>query len=199
MLRYAILSLLREGADHGYRLKQRLDERLGPVWRVNQGQVYQVLERLRRLGWVEELPPDADMESGRERWPVAITARGRDELDRWVSAALSPSRPPGPARNDLVGRLAVAGDDAMNAVREGLLTERVAYDRAYERLTTQLDALDRHLGSGVEVAQRLALEAARLSIRAHLEWIDIASEQLTDAGSTLPRRTVSRRRPRRPA
>ena len=49
-LRYALLALLAEGEAHGYELLKRFNERLGPFWQPNIGQVYQLLHELERRG-----------------------------------------------------------------------------------------------------------------------------------------------------
>lgn len=183
MLPYAILSLLCEGADHGYRLKRRLDQSLGPVWRVNEGQVYQTLDRLRRRRWIEELPPEVDRDGGHERWPVAITPQGRAELRRWVRAIIPPTDPPRPARNEILTRLAVGGDDGIEAARRALVTERAVYELEYERISSQCDRLAKAT-SLIEVAKLLALESTRLAVRAHIEWTELATSRLTDASAS---------------
>lgn len=202
MLPYAILSLLGEGADHGYRLKRRLDDRLGPVWPVNQGQVYQILDRFRRLGWVEELPPEVQRVGRRERWPVAITNEGRRALETWIRTPRPPSRPPEPARNDFLGQLLVGGARSVDAVRHGLEQERHAYGNAHARLTAALQTLEPPTGDVPRTAMghfaaRLAIEAARLSIRAHLDWIDLARRDLF-ADRPPPLLRDSRRETRKP-
>ncbi len=178
MLQYAILSLLRDGADHGYRLKQRLDGLLGPVWQVNVGQVYQLLDRLRRERWVEELPPETDRDGGHERWPVAITQDGIRELDRWNTAAIRPTRPMGPARNEIIGRLVVGGTERLDQILDGLVDERAAYSREYDRVDAQCRELE-GATYPVESAKALALEASRLAIRAHIEWVDLCFTRLS--------------------
>src|SRR6187551_3575205 len=45
-LRYALMALLGEGEAHGYALRKRFTERVGPFWHPNIGQVYQVLHEL---------------------------------------------------------------------------------------------------------------------------------------------------------
>lgn len=86
MIDYAILGLLREQPDHGYRLRQRLLQRLGPVWDINPGQVYLVLHGLRRCGFAEVVVEDPPDPLGR-RLRFAITARGERELARWLKRA----------------------------------------------------------------------------------------------------------------
>ena len=38
-LRYALLALLGEGEAHGYELLKRFDQRIGPFWHPNIGQM----------------------------------------------------------------------------------------------------------------------------------------------------------------
>jgi len=183
VLTYAILALLRDGADHGYRLRQRLDRMLRPVWQVNIGQVYQILDRLRRAGWVEELPPETDRLRGHERWPVAITPSGRDELDRWLLGAIRPSRPPRPVRHEILGRLTVGGDRCADEVLRGIGVERALYAREYEDMVSRCQALA-HATKAADSAKYLALQASRLGIRAHLEWLDVCFAHLRARGYT---------------
>src|SRR5207253_10344641 len=51
-LRYALLALLGEGEAHGYELLKRFDQRIGPFWHPNIGQIYQLLHELERRGFV---------------------------------------------------------------------------------------------------------------------------------------------------
>lgn len=194
MLPHAILLLLTDGADHGYRLKQRLDAFLGPVWPVNRGQVYQVLERLRRAGWVAELPADDDADIGRRRWPVAVTPAGRAELARWKNAPIRQTNPPGPARHPALTRMAMGDPECVDLVREGLGAERTAYLAQAKSLEAQKGDVDR-AASLEEAAKWLAIEAARLAVHAHLQWIDMFLDQVSaEANRRLPR-TARRRRP----
>lgn len=60
MLELAILGLLKEQELHGYELKKRLVEALGPFSSVSFGSLYPALARLQRAGAVEadEAPPE---------------------------------------------------------------------------------------------------------------------------------------------
>jgi DNA-binding PadR family transcriptional regulator len=60
MLELAILGLLAdqprpEGSMHGYELKKRLSETLGPLWGISFGSLYPALRRLERDGFIEEI------------------------------------------------------------------------------------------------------------------------------------------------
>ena len=53
MLECAILGLLAEQPLHGYELKKRLSETLGPLWGISFGSLYPALRRLERSGAIE--------------------------------------------------------------------------------------------------------------------------------------------------
>src|SRR3954463_12534619 len=55
MLELAILGLLAETPLHGYELKKRLSETLGPLWGISFGSLYPALRRLERDGSIEEI------------------------------------------------------------------------------------------------------------------------------------------------
>jgi DNA-binding PadR family transcriptional regulator len=53
MLELAILGLLAEQPLHGYELKKRLSETLGPLWGISFGSLYPALRRLERSAAIE--------------------------------------------------------------------------------------------------------------------------------------------------
>jgi DNA-binding PadR family transcriptional regulator len=53
-LELAVLGLLSEQPLHGYELKKRLSETLGPLWGISFGSLYPALRRLERSGAIEE-------------------------------------------------------------------------------------------------------------------------------------------------
>src|SRR6266581_8307584 len=59
MLELAILGLLAEQPRHGYDLKKRLSETLGPLWGISFGSLYPALRRLERAGSIEEVDPES--------------------------------------------------------------------------------------------------------------------------------------------
>src|SRR6266576_6491999 len=58
MLELAVLGLLSEQPRHGYDLKKRLSETLGPLWGISFGSLYPALRRLERSGAIEEVVED---------------------------------------------------------------------------------------------------------------------------------------------
>ncbi|MGQ0825145.1 MAG: PadR family transcriptional regulator [Actinomycetota bacterium] len=57
MLELAVLGLLAEQPLHGYELKKRLSETLGPLWGISFGSLYPALRRLERAGAIVETEP----------------------------------------------------------------------------------------------------------------------------------------------
>jgi DNA-binding PadR family transcriptional regulator len=59
MLELAVLGLLAEQPRHGYDLKKRLSETLGPLWGISFGSLYPALRRLERAGAIEAVDESA--------------------------------------------------------------------------------------------------------------------------------------------
>lgn len=77
------MGLLAHGRPrHGYELRQRLEEELGPEWRLDFGQLYRLLATMNRKGWVTAtLQPGPH---GPQRKVYALTRQGRAELRGWL-------------------------------------------------------------------------------------------------------------------
>lgn len=74
MIELAVLGLLKERSMHGYQLKKRLSETLGPFWQVSYGSLYPALKRLQRQGTVEMVFPREDV--GRRKNVYRLTEQG---------------------------------------------------------------------------------------------------------------------------
>lgn len=72
MLELAVLGLLKEQQLHGYELKKRLTEALGPFSSVSFGSLYPALNRLETAGAVEAVP-SADLPDDPPRVSVPMT------------------------------------------------------------------------------------------------------------------------------
>jgi DNA-binding PadR family transcriptional regulator len=59
---------------HGYQLKKRLSETLGPFWQVSYGSLYPALKRLQKQGTVEMVFPREDV--GRRKNVYRLTEQG---------------------------------------------------------------------------------------------------------------------------
>ena len=90
---HAVLGVLARGPRHGYELRRALEEELGADWRIDFGQLYRVLARLERAGWVRV--QRQERAAGPTRKVRAITAAGRRELAHWNAQP-----PPAPRRRE---------------------------------------------------------------------------------------------------
>jgi DNA-binding PadR family transcriptional regulator len=161
-LHHALLSLLAEGESYGYELKPAFERSVGPQWgALNIGHLYQVLDRLKRDGWIAVVRAEPQPRRP-DRLIYAITASGREELERWLA---EPSPPATGYRDELHLKL-VAAARAGSAVLTGVLrSER-------EVLLGELHAL-RSLGRD-DAAAALLIEGAALQVEARLRLLELA-------------------------
>ncbi|MFY9614121.1 MAG: PadR family transcriptional regulator [Candidatus Dormiibacterota bacterium] len=87
-LALAVMSLLNERPMHPYEMKTLMAERgHGNVIKLKGASLYDTVERLQRLGFIESL--ETSREGRRpERTVYAITEEGREELHSWLSDLL---------------------------------------------------------------------------------------------------------------
>ncbi|WP_274364726.1 PadR family transcriptional regulator [Paenibacillus thermotolerans] len=82
-IRYALLTLLAREPLSGYDIKQHMNNRIGPFWKVGSNQVYPELSKMEEEGLVRL--QGVEQNSYRPARKVyEITESGRDELIRWT-------------------------------------------------------------------------------------------------------------------
>lgn len=173
MVRYALLGLLREQRDYGYHLKLRFDERVGALWHLNIGQVYQTLRALERAGLVTVVDPNGgDTQTARRLFE--LTPKGLRTLERWLERP--PSRPR-PVRDEILIRLLLLEPAPCDQALTRVTQQEHLYKKHLARLLTQ----KRRIGAATErssLVGRLGVEAALLHTEAHLKWLEYCREQL---------------------
>ena len=185
MIKYALLGLLREGPDHGYRLKKRFDERIGSLWQLNAGQVYQILHALKRSGLVSESMTEDDGKERdlmRPRRVFVLTAKGQRVLERWLSRAPARARP---ARDETLLRLLVLAPDR-HAEAAGQIDK---ISQIYHQQAQRLLAEKRRLPvqrEGALLVREIGLEADLLHTEAHLKWLDFTAQRLREMSASVP-------------
>jgi DNA-binding PadR family transcriptional regulator len=180
-VKYAVLGLLREQPDHGYRLKSRFEQRLGRVWRLNLGQVYQTLRSLEQDGLVEQVGEDSealDAPGIHPRRRYALTEKGRRKLDVWGRKT---STVPRPIRDEILVQLLILEKSS----RDDALAVISAQERVYRRHQARLAAQKRRLVAGdpETVLANFGLEAALLQTDAHLRWLAYCRAKLASASN----------------
>lgn len=168
---HVLLGLLAWGGErHGYDLKREHDVRFPEARPLAFGQVYATLERLRNRGLVDAAK--SVRVDGPERTPFAMTAAGRQELDRWLAEV----EPPSPyVSNPLSVKVTLAVLTADEAVAKDYLQRQrdahLARMREYTRLKSDRDT---------SLVQVLAADYALTHLDADLRWIDAALDRVAD-------------------
>lgn len=176
MVRYALLGLLMEQADYGYRLKRRFDERVGTLWHLNIGQVYQTLRALQRAGLVNEIEGEPTNEPYPGRRMFALTGKGQRVLERWLHR---PPVRPRPVRDETLIRLLVLEPDRRAQAVARVTEQEHLYRRELTRLQAQKRRLPRSEG-GESMVGHFGIEAALLHTEAHLKWLEYCRAYLEE-------------------
>jgi len=166
LLRYAILGLLDGQELHGYRIKSVFEDRIGPAWSLNFGQIYQTLKELRRQGLVEARFDQGDGHIG--RWVYTLTPKGRRALDTWLKR--SPKQPQ-PMRDEIFIRLLVLDRKELGPSLEQVARQEHVYREHLTHLTVYRRALE-PLTTEERVLNSLAADAALFHAEAHLKWLE---------------------------
>ncbi|WP_163853414.1 PadR family transcriptional regulator [Paenibacillus elgii] len=85
-IRYALLSLLAREPLSGYDIKQQMNDRFGPFWKVGSNQVYPELAKMEGEGLVK-LQGIEQQANRPARKLYEITEAGRDALIQWTLEA----------------------------------------------------------------------------------------------------------------
>ena len=177
-LDHALLVSLSERPASGLELTRRFDRSIGFFWSATHQQIYRVLARMERDGWVDH---EVVAQSGRPAKKVyAVSPAGHAELRRW----LAEPHPVEAFRSELAVKLrgAAFGDRevVLDQVAEHLADHRTRLahyeglaDRDFPDGTTGLDPhrLDVHL-------------VLRGGIRLERFWVDWLTEYLDAHGAT---------------
>lgn len=164
-----MLAMLAKEPSHGYQLRSRLQQALGPAGdAMNAGQIYVTLSRLEKGGMVS-CEQTAGLPDRPDRKVYALTAAGQQRVGDWIADVSWPG--PGLAEFHLklitaaTGRLAdpVAVIDAQ---RRELLRRLREAQRAAMAEPARSDA-------------GLLLEGITLRLQADLQWLDACERNWT--------------------
>lgn len=171
MLELAVLGLLNEQPRHGYELKKRLSETLGPLWGISFGSLYPALKRLQQSGAIEEVDDSASTTT-----PVAGRTVPSGSLAGELAAARMRRRPLPTRRTRRAYRITDKGRELFAQL---LTDEDADDDRSFALKLSFCRYLDR--------AHRVAfLERRRAQLAQRL-----ASSRRTPTNRTIDRYTRS--------
>jgi DNA-binding PadR family transcriptional regulator len=173
--KHALLGLLLDRPAYRYQLGDRLQERLGPAWKINSGQLYQTIERLEADGLIERI--DSATDDQHERHVFAVTATGEKEFEHWFDGSMSRARL---LRRPLLVKITLAGPQRLkDTLREIDDYERecAACLREHLRLREAIPLGGLRVRADHELL-RLNLSADIMQLEAELGWARHAHERI---------------------
>ena len=162
MRQEVVLALLAKEPSHGYELRARLRQALGPLGgEMNEGQVYVTLSRLEKAGLVAP-EPAAGVADRPDRKMYALTAAGQQRVAGWLAEVSWPR----PDLTEFHLKLIAAG-------AAGLADPLALVDAQRRELLRRLsDAQRAALAEPDRSAAGLLLEGIVLRLQADLRWLE---------------------------
>ena len=195
MLELAVLGLLKEQELHGYELKKRLTEALGPFSSVSFGSLYPALNRLEAAGALRAVAVAAEVEAPRPSVPMTGSIAGEAAAFRARRAAAAASRR-GEPRSARTRKVYAITDRGQQLFEELLEAETVGDDdRAFNLKLAFCRFLppDRRLRllerRRAQLEDRLA--RTRTSMRSRRDRMDTYTQSLIDHGAESAERDIS--------
>jgi DNA-binding PadR family transcriptional regulator len=201
MLELAILGLLKEQQLHGYELKKRLTEALGPFSSVSFGSLYPALGRLERAEAVRVVgpseldeAPSADPGPGAMVGPMTGSIAGEAAAYRARRAGAGRRAEPRSSRTRKVYAITDTGERLFEELLEGD-SSGADDDRAFSLKLAfcrflppdrRLRLMERRRAQLVEKLAR-----TRTSLRARRERMDTYTRSLVDHGTETAEREIS--------
>jgi len=169
MQQEAVLAMLAKEPSHGYQLRARLRQALGPLGEaMNDGQVYVTLTRLEKAGLVTA-EPTAGRPERPDRKMYELTAAGQQRVAEWL-AEVSWPRPD----------LAEFHLKLIAAAAAGLADPLAIVDTQRRELLRRLrDAERAALAEPAGSAAGLLLEGIVLRLQADLRWLEACERAWT--------------------
>ena len=171
-MRDPILALLAKEPAHGYEVRQRLVDALGPTGQaLNPGQVYVTLARLEKVGLVAV--EQVSQQSQPDKKVYDLTAAGRERVAEWL-ADVSWSKV---APTDFHLKL-------VTAATAGLADPIALIDAQRHELLRQLREVQQTaLAQPPDSHGGLLLEGAALRLQADVRWLELCEQRWLDRGT----------------
>ncbi|MDI6100191.1 PadR family transcriptional regulator [Actinoplanes sp. NEAU-A12] len=169
MRQEVVLALLAKEPSHGYELRARLREALGPLGEaMNAGQIYVTLTRLEKAGLLA-VETSADGGDRPDRKVYALTADGQQRVAEWIAEVAWP-------RPDL----AEFHLKLVAAASAGLADPLTVVDTQRRELLRRLhDAQRAAIAATAQEGAALLLEGVVLRLQADLRWLEACERHWT--------------------
>ncbi|HKC26608.1 MAG TPA: PadR family transcriptional regulator [Jatrophihabitans sp.] len=178
-LEHAILVSLAERAGTGYELARRFDKSIGQFWTATHQQIYRVLSRMERDGWIAAT--HVAQEGRPDKKVYDLTDDGRAQLREWIGTPADTEA----ARSDLAVKIrgAAYGDATKVAVEvrrhRELHTKRLEFYLANEKR----EFPDPSTLKGHRLHQWLVLRGGISLERGMIHWFDEVIAALSPEGT----------------
>ncbi|GIH02712.1 PadR family transcriptional regulator [Rhizocola hellebori] len=172
-MREAMLALLAKEPAHGYELRQRLTQALGPIGEVlSPGQVYITLSRMERAGLVrgDHVPQSA----APDKKVYEVTAEGREHVASWLLDLSWPKVAPVDFHLKLVAAAATGLADPVSLID--------AQRRDLLRRLRDVQHLARDASADEDAI--LILEGTALRLQADIKWLEACERRWTTGRSS---------------
>ncbi len=169
MQQEAVLAMLAKEPSHGYQLRARLRQALGPLGEaMNDGQVYVTLTRLEKAGLVTA-EPTAGRPERPDRKMYELTAAGQQRVAEWLAEVSWPKPDLAEFHLKLIA-----------AAAAGLADPLAIVDTQRRELLRRLrDAERAALAEPADSAAGLLLEGIVLRLQADLRWLEACERSWT--------------------
>jgi DNA-binding PadR family transcriptional regulator len=164
-----VLAMLAKEPSHGYELRARLRQALGPLGEaMNAGQIYVTLARLEKAGLVAS-EPAAGLPDRPDRKVYALTADGQQRVAGWLADVTWPGPAPAEFHLKLVAAAAAGLADPLSIV-----------DAQRRELLRRLrDAQRAAMAEPDRSEAGLLLEGLVLRLQADLRWLEACERHWT--------------------
>jgi DNA-binding PadR family transcriptional regulator len=173
MQQEVVLAMLAKEPAHGYQLRARLDDALGPLGEgLNAGHIYVTLSRLERAGLVVQEGPGA-ASGPSDRKVYRLTPAGQDRVAEWVSEVSWPKPDLAEFHLKLITAAAAGLADPVSLVNV----------QRRELLRRLRDAQRAAMGEPDHSDAALLLEGIVLRLQADLRWLEACERSWTRRGT----------------
>ena len=173
MQQEVVLAMLAKEPSHGYQLRERLRQALGPLGdAMNAGHVYVTLTRLERAGLVAAEPPTTAKDRP-DRKTYGLTPAGQQRVAEWLAEVSWPKPDLAEFHLKLIAAAAAGLADPLTIVD----TQR------RELLRRLRDAQRAAMAEPDGSDGALLLEGIVLRLQADLRWLEACEQSWTGRGS----------------
>jgi PadR family transcriptional regulator, regulatory protein AphA len=175
--KHALLGLLLDRPAYPYQMADRMEQRLGPSWQVDSGQLYKTVKLLERGGLIERV--ESVPTAHRDRHVYSITDAGIREFERWFDETPDTVRLP---RRPLLLKITFAGPDRLAQAMSKVESYEHECSELLIEITGMRDALpdtEDALLRASHLLLGLNLSTDIFALEGELRWAQAARELLT--------------------